>query len=138
MLGRPHRYAEIKRDPGQLPGAMDFPSPFCRRLPEKGADRINEILEPYNRASGQLVNKKKSAVFVSENCDQDAKQMVHAKLEIPTEVLGEKYLGLPTAVGKVADGAFNYVSDRIRGFVQGWSENLLSCAGREVLLKANA
>lgn len=82
---------------------------------ERRADRINEILDLYNRGSGQLVNRGKSAVFFSDNCDQDAKQMVHAKLEIPTEVLGEKYLGVPTAIGKVADGAFNYVADRIRG-----------------------
>lgn len=36
----------------------------------------------------------------------------------------------------MADGTFNYVTDRIRGMANGWSENLLS--GREVLLKANA
>lgn len=33
---------------------------------ERGADRINEILELYNRGSGQLVNKGKSAVFGGE------------------------------------------------------------------------
>jgi hypothetical protein len=42
------------------------------------------------------------------------------------------------AVGKVANGVFHYVSDRIRNFVNGWGENLLSCAGREMLIKANA
>lgn len=41
-------------------------------------------------------------------------------------------------MGKVGDGTFNYVNDHIRGFAQGWSEQLLSCAGREVLIKANA
>jgi hypothetical protein len=59
-------------------------------------------------------------------------------MEIPTETLGEKYLGLPTAVGKVVDGTFNYVTDRMRGFVQRWREHLLSYAGREVLIKSNA
>ena len=105
---------------------------------ERGADRISEILDMYNRGLGQLVNKGKSAVFFSDNCDDEVKQVMHERLEIPTEALGERYLGLPTAVGKVADGTFNYVTDRIRGMANGWSENLLSCAGREVLLKANA
>lgn len=50
----------------------------------------------------------------------------------------KKYLGLPTAVGRVADGNFNYITDRIRGLAHGWGENLLSCAGRDVLRKANA
>lgn len=77
-------------------------------------------------------------MFFSENCGQDAKQEVHDALQIPTEALGEKYLGLPTAVGKVSDGTFDYVADRIRKFVQGWGGNLLSCAGREVLLESNA
>jgi hypothetical protein len=31
---------------------------------KRGADRISEILEVYNRGSGQLVNKHKSAVFL--------------------------------------------------------------------------
>jgi hypothetical protein len=42
---------------------------------------------------------------------------VHEALQIPTEALGEKYLGLPTAVGKVLDGTFDYVADRIRIFI---------------------
>lgn len=105
---------------------------------ERGADRISEVLDLYNRGSGQLVNKGKSAVFFSENCDDQVKQVVHTKLEIPTEALEERYLGLPTAVGKAGDGAFDYVNDRIRGMAQGWSEKLLSRAGHEVLIKANA
>jgi hypothetical protein len=63
---------------------------------------------------------------------------VHNSLEIEVEALGEKYLGLPTSAGWVADGVFENVLGRIRQFINGWSQNLLSCAGREVLIKANA
>jgi hypothetical protein len=84
-----------------------------------------------------LVNKSKSAVFFSENCGQEVKEDVHESLQIPTEALGDKYLGLPTAVGCATEGTFNYVADRIRNFTQGWGGQLLSCAGREVLIKAN-
>jgi hypothetical protein len=41
-------------------------------------------------------------------------------------------------VGKISDGVFDYIPGRIRSFICGWSESLLSCAGREVLIKANA
>jgi hypothetical protein len=41
-------------------------------------------------------------------------------------------------VGKVSDGVFEYILGRISYFIGGWSENLLSCAGREVLIKSNA
>jgi hypothetical protein len=69
----------------------------------RAADRIAEILELYNRGSGQLVNKQKSAVSFSENCDDESRQEVHESLQIPTEALGEKYLGLPTVVGRVVE-----------------------------------
>jgi hypothetical protein len=105
---------------------------------KRGADRVAEILNLYNRGSGQLVNKAKSAVFFSGNCDEAVKHDVLEGLQIPTEALGEKYLGLLTAVGKSSDGSFDYVVDRIRGFIHGWGGQLLSCAGREVLIKANA
>lgn len=104
----------------------------------RGADRVAQILEDYHRGSGQLVNKQKSAIFYSANCEQEAKVTVHNSLQINVEALGEKYLGLPTSVGKVSDGVFEYIPSRIRNFICGWSENLLSCAGREVLIKANA
>lgn len=104
----------------------------------RGAERIAEILDLYNRGSGQLVNKQKSAVFFSENCVDEQRSEVHEALQIPTEALGEKYLGLPTASGRSGNDAFDYVSDRIRNFVNGWGENFLSCAGREVLITSNA
>lgn len=104
---------------------------------KKGADRVAAILEDYNRGSGQLVNKHKSAVFFSPNCQPECKEEVHTSLQIPREALGERYLGLPTAAGRGALAAFDYVPAHVWGFVGGWAEKNLSCAAREVLLKAN-
>jgi hypothetical protein len=73
---------------------------------QRGADRMDHILDEYHRGSGQLVNKCKSVVFFSANCVEEAKDVVHTSLQIDTEALGERYLGLPTAVGKVSDGVF--------------------------------
>jgi hypothetical protein len=58
----------------------------------KGADRINEILDSYNRGLGQLVNKHKSAIFFSANCGDSDKREVHQALAIPTEALGKDTL----------------------------------------------
>jgi len=63
---------------------------------------------------------------------------VHQALQIPTEALRGRYLGPPTTIGKVTDGVFDYVPDRICNFVNGWGEKSSSCAGREVILKSNA
>jgi hypothetical protein len=105
---------------------------------KRGVDRVGEILDIYNRGSEKLVNKSKSTIFFSDNCGPEVKEEVHEALQIPTEALDEKYLGLPTTVGSTTEGTFDYVADRIRNFVHGWGGQLLSCAGREVLIKANA
>ena len=86
---------------------------------KRGADRVATILENYNRGSGQLVNKAKSAVFFSPNCDQQCKEQVHGSLGITTEALGERYLGIPTAAEGGAADMFNYVPARVRGMVGG-------------------
>ena len=75
---------------------------------KRGADRVAAILDDYNRGSGQLVNKNKSAIFFSSNCQQDCKFEVQESLQIPNEALAERYLGLPTAAQRGAADAFNY------------------------------
>lgn len=82
------------------------------------------------------MNKNKSAIFFSPNCEQACKDEVHESLQIPTEALGERYLGLPTTAKRGATDAFHYVSAWVRGFVGGWAKK--SYAVWEVLLKANA
>jgi hypothetical protein len=59
-------------------------------------------------------------------------------LNIQREVLEEKYLGLPTAVGWSTTEGFEKLTTRIQNQVNGWSEKKLSSAGREVLIKAVA
>jgi len=105
---------------------------------QRGAARLQEILNTYSRGSGQLVNKEKSAVFFSNNCADEAKDEVRSTLQIETEALAEKYLGLPTALGRAMKEAFEYMSARIRGLVGDWSGREASCVGREVLLKSVA
>lgn len=69
---------------------------------KRGADRVASVLDEYNKGSGQLVNKHKSVVFFSQNCQHDYENEVHKCLQIPNEALGERYLGLPTAAEREA------------------------------------
>jgi len=80
----------------------------------------------------------KSAIFFSKNCSEDAKREVIQILNIQREAFEEKYLGLPTAVGRSTTEAFEKLTTRIQNLVNGWSEKRLSSAGREVLIKAVA
>lgn len=86
----------------------------------------------------EVVNREKSVVFFSANCTDDMKAEVRETLQINTESLAEKYLGLPTAVGRSTKEAFEYMPIRLRGPVGTWSGKEASCAGREVLLKTVA
>jgi hypothetical protein len=105
---------------------------------DKGAERIRNILEDYHHGSGQLVNKQKSAIFFSSNCPDTDKNHVMQCLGIQTEALGEKYLGLPTAVGRSTKEAFEHLPGQVCNLVYGWGERNLNYAAREVLLKSVA
>jgi hypothetical protein len=59
-------------------------------------------------------------------------------MNIHTEALGEKYLGLPTTVGRSSKEAFEPIPSKIRSLMNGWGEKLLSCAAREILIKVVA
>jgi len=85
-----------------------------------------------------MVNRDKSAVFFSQNCSDEMKVEVRETLNIDQEALAEKYLGLPTAVGRSTTEAFEYISTRIRKAIGTWSGREASWAGREVLLKSVA
>lgn len=111
---------------------------FFSEASQRGADQLRNILELYHRGSGQLVNCDKSAIFYSKNCEDDVKQVASSTLHIQSEALAEKYLGLPTAVGRSLKGSFQYMLAKIKGLVGSWSGRQASCAGREVLLKSKA
>jgi hypothetical protein len=101
-----------------------------------GATRLHAILKIYRQGSGQLVNKEKSAVFFSGNCTADMKQDTHLGSGISSEALMEKYLGLPTALGRSTDEHFELIIAMIKKLARGWIPKTLSSPGREVLVKA--
>jgi hypothetical protein len=57
---------------------------------------------------------------------------------VENEPLNERYLGLPTDVGRTTNGAFKYLKDRVWNKVQGWIEQTLSAGGKDVLIKTVA
>ena len=48
----------------------------------------------------------------------------------------EKYLGLPSFVGRSKKASLLYIKERVWSKIRGWKERLLSQVGREILLKA--
>lgn len=99
---------------------------------------MSDILTTYERASGQVINLDKSMLSVSrnvpENCFNDLKQLLGVKVVESYD----KYLGLPTIIGKSKTHIFRFVKEQVWKKLKGWKNRTLSCAGREVLLKAAA
>lgn len=108
---------------------------FCRARVED-VSKILETLGKYERASGQELNANKTTIFFGGKVTDSAKLQVQNLLGVPEIMEYEKYLGLPTVVGRHKKASFNYIKDRVWGKLQGWKEKLLSQAGKEVLLKA--
>ena len=105
---------------------------------QRGAARLQEILDTYSRESGQQVNRDKSTVFFSKNCLDEVEELIRHELHIDTEALSDKYLGLPTALGRSTSEAFQFLPTRVKQVVGSWSGRHASCAGREILLKSVA
>jgi hypothetical protein len=66
---------------------------------KKNADCLSDILNRYCINSGQKVSEVKSSIFFSSNTEVNVKVEVCDALNIVTEALGDKYLGLPAMVG---------------------------------------
>lgn len=65
------------------------------------------------------MNRDKSAIFFSENCSDDMKQVVSQGLNIQKEALAERYLGLPPEAGRNANDVFEYLPAQVQGRIEG-------------------
>ena len=102
------------------------------------AQELGRILQVYEKASGQMFNRDKSAVLFSPNTSSIDKAEVRQAPNIVQEAKNEKYLGLLVSIGKSRKKAFEYIKKKVWVRIQGWQEKLLSKAGKEILIKAVA
>jgi hypothetical protein len=97
---------------------------------------IQEVLEIYEMASRQKLNRDKTSIFFSKNTRSETKAHIKAVAGVGSTNRYEKYLGLPSLIGKSRLSSFNGIKSRIWECINGWKEKFLSQAGKEVLLKA--
>ncbi|KAL0004550.1 hypothetical protein SO802_012111 [Lithocarpus litseifolius] len=71
-----------------------------------------------------------------ENSELATKDAIKGLLGVQEIRSYEKYLGLPSLVGRGKKASFNYIKERVWRKLQGWESKLLSQAGREVLIKS--
>ena len=101
-------------------------------------NRVFKVLADYEKESGQKLNKEKTSLFFSRNTSKEIREEIKRKFGAQIIHKHERYLGLPTLVGKGKKKAFSRIKDQVGRRIAGWKGNLLSNAGREILIKAVA
>jgi hypothetical protein len=97
--------------------------------------RLMRLLEKYECASYQKLNKAKTSIFFSRNTSPKRQQEIFQLSGFPTTNKYEKYLGLPTLVGKSRSQAFKSIKDKVWNRLHNWKFKFLSRARKEILLK---
>ena len=96
---------------------------------------ILKILRLYEGASGQKINFEKSSCLFSPMVNGALRAQILYVSHMQTIALSEKYLGLPTMVGRSKYGSLQSLKERVWKRVQRWKEKLLSKRERRFLSK---
>ena len=99
-------------------------------------ESLKETLKLYCDGSGQKINLDKSSVFFGSHCDVLIKNRVKNSLGVQSEILNDKYLGMPTSVGRSPKVTFNFLYDMVWKRLNFVTDRPLSRAGNETFLKA--
>jgi hypothetical protein len=72
---------------------------------------LKNVLQKYEESSGQRVNLDISSIFFDKGCGEGDRVSLKGAIGINNEALLERYLGLPTVVGRSKYGAFKHLTD---------------------------
>ena len=84
------------------------------------------------------MNRAKTSLFFSRNTSHEIQEEIKERFGAQVVKQQEKYLGLPSLVGKNKRSMFNEIKEKFCKKLAGWKEKLFSKAGKEVLIKAVA
>ncbi|XP_042939332.1 uncharacterized protein LOC122274351 [Carya illinoinensis] len=86
---------------------------FCRANALEW-NRLIKVLNSYENASGQRLNMDKTSIYFSKNTSPINKETILAAAQVKEAKAFEKYLGLPSYVGRHQLAAFRPILDSIR------------------------
>ena len=99
--------------------------------------KVHELLNTYEKATGQCINPAKCSVLFGKSCTENNQEKVRAMLHVSLITFEEKYLGLPTLNGRMSRGKFQNLQSRLLKRIIAWGDTL-SLAGKEIMIKAVA
>lgn len=102
---------------------------------KKSLENLFKFLSSYEASSGQLINKGKSALYLSKKISYARKLVIQNVYGIPEKEFPFKYFGVPIIKDRLKTIFFSEIISKVRKKVEGWQGNLLNLAGRTVLIK---
>ena len=98
---------------------------FCRASIQE-CMHIQALLSTYEEASRQKLNRDKTTLFFSKITDTEIQDSIKDLLGVLEIKQYEKYLGLPSFVGRNKKASLAFIKEQVWKKLQGWKEKLLS------------
>ncbi|KAH9685475.1 reverse transcriptase domain-containing protein [Citrus sinensis] len=99
---------------------------------------LKQIFECYATASGHIFNFEKSSMFFSGYISAEQMTKVRDIFQLKIVSKHEKYLGLPSMIGRKKVSFFKDIKLRILSKISSWQSKFFSSGGKETLIKAVA
>ncbi|XP_026377852.1 uncharacterized protein LOC113272180 [Papaver somniferum] len=97
---------------------------------------LQQILDQFSKASGQVVNLQISTIFFSKNVPPSLRNQFTNILHIKIMGLGEKYLGIPLLLHRSRKKNCWPILEHMSARLQGWSSKIINQAGKTTQLNS--
>lgn len=91
---------------------------------------IVDMLQLFEKASGQQLNAAKSSVFFSVNMVQEERDLICNTLKFHEADDNTTYLGLPNTIGRNKSAMLGYLKNRMQSRIDGFDKKVLSKGGK--------
>ncbi|XP_024042628.1 uncharacterized protein LOC112099434 [Citrus clementina] len=108
------------------------------RASKEDCVHLKGIFDCYATTSGQIFNFDKSSIFFSHNVKADQISTIKNLFKLKVVSKHERYLGLPSLIGRKKKSFFNEIKLKILSKISSWEHKCFSSGGKEVLIKAVA
>ena len=102
---------------------------FCGAKSQE-CHKLVKILQKYEAASGQKISTNNSSIFFGHNTAHEARTDILEILRPMQDSRPNKYLGLPSVIGKSKNQVFAEIKEKVGKKLAGWKEKMLSMGVR--------
>jgi hypothetical protein len=101
-------------------------------LDDDQARHIRDLLNFFEKGTGQCLSPAKCSLLVRDGADQDVVDRIKAILNVNRAEFEAKYLGLPMPEGRLTGGVFKSIEERYVKRMTDWRERTLPQMAKEV------